>query len=241
MTLHLSHRLTFLLAVLLMLLFSGAARADAQKRVDALVAYFDEIVFQTELSHAKAQTVITRWQEGLRISLHGRLSKQIQGFLQAHLSTVRSLTGVPIKQDQANPNITYFFARQHEMTNVKGIDPEIIRRTARGAACYFITFRKPEDRFRRAIIVVNIELPPARVNHCLLEETIQAMGLPNDSNSFRPSIFSDLDMLFEPSRADEILIRTLYDRRLKPGLPRAEALKAIRPIIADWDRQLPIR
>ena len=49
------------------------------------------------------------------------------------------------------------------------------------------------------------------------------MGLPNDSPEARPSLFNDsLEFAFLTEH-DEILLRMLYDPRLRPGMSIAEA------------------
>ena len=59
------------------------------------------------------------------------------------------------------------------------------------------------------------------------------MGLTLDSDAMRPSIFSKQDHLTALSPQDQILVRTLYDPRMKAGMPRAEALKTARTVIAE--------
>ncbi len=68
---------------------------------------------------------------------------------------------------------------------------------------------------------------------CLLEEMTQALGLPNDSELIRPSIFNQWDFLQRLPLNDQILVRTLYDQRMRQGMPRDAALTAARGIIAE--------
>ncbi len=80
---------------------------------------------------------------------------------------------------------------------------------------------------------MNAERDIVGINHCLLEELTQSVGFPNDSNNLRPSIFCDKDQLFECSPVDKILIRTLYDKRMKMGVPRNTGLVMARQIMSD--------
>ncbi len=43
----------------------------------------------------------------------------------------------------------------------------------------------------------------------------------------------EADTVFELTEADKILLRTLYDPRLKPGMTKAEAMPIARQIIAE--------
>jgi hypothetical protein len=123
------------------------------------------------------------------------------------------------------------------------VDPGLIQRLGAQGGCYFISARAPgeEGRISRAVIVVNNERQDDAINHCLLEEITQSLGLPNDSDTMRPSLFSDRDQLIAFSRHDEILIRTLYDYRIKAGVPRQEALAAARDVVRELHRFLPAR
>ena len=68
---------------------------------------------------------------------------------------------------------------------------------------------------------------------CIHEELAQAMGLANDSPRARPSIFNDDEEFALLTRHDELLLRILYDRRLRVGMNSAEALPIVRRIVAE--------
>jgi hypothetical protein len=68
---------------------------------------------------------------------------------------------------------------------------------------------------------------------CLHEEMAQALGLPNDSPTARPSIFNDDEEFALLTRHDELLLRILYDRRLQPGMTKKQAVPIVRQIAAE--------
>jgi hypothetical protein len=68
---------------------------------------------------------------------------------------------------------------------------------------------------------------------CLHEEIAQGLGLINDSPQARPSIFNDNSEFALLTRQDELLLRLLYDPRLKPGMSLAEAKPIIETIAAE--------
>lgn len=112
-----------------------------------------------------------------------------------------------------------------------------MKQAAVNANCYFLSWKKPESRIVKAIIVANSEKDLAVLNSCLLEELTQSLGLPNDSNSLRPSIFSDRDHLFELAPQDKILVHTLYHPDMKPGYTRIQAKKAAYEIISQMAKK----
>jgi hypothetical protein len=67
----------------------------------------------------------------------------------------------------------------------------------------------------------------------------QSLGLPNDSNEISPSIFHDASRRTELTRTDLIIVKALYDPRLAPGMPKAEAMAKVRAVIAELDATLP--
>ena len=59
------------------------------------------------------------------------------------------------------------------------------------------------------------------------------MGLPNDSPEARPSLFNDSLEFALLTEHDAILLRMLYDPRLRPGMTAAEARPLLPAIAAD--------
>lgn len=207
---------------------STPAIADAARpNVLQIARYFDTIVFGGE--YGNHSSILKRWEQPvIGISLQGRMRTEHASWLSSHLNTVTRLSGIrfrQVKTGDKGEDISYIFVKRSEMGNIKGkgIDPHVVRALASAGGCYFMAFSGTDGIYKRGIIVVNIERPDDHVNSCLLEETMQMMGLPNDSDNLRPSIFSDSDHLLDPSFADKVLMRTLYDKRLSAGLNRDSA------------------
>lgn len=212
--------------------------------IDALVRYFDTIVFGAEIDPTLASKELAKWDQPLKISLQGQPTSSHRAFVMAHAKTLANLTGLSVNVQppgDKSGNVKIVFVPRSTMARLKipGASPQMVSRLAAPGGCYFIAYKKPPKRIIGSVIVVNIEREEDRINHCLLEELIQSSGLPNDSNDMRPSLFSDYDHLLKPSRADTILIKTLYDPRMKAGMSRETALTAARAIIAEFDAKLP--
>ncbi len=106
------------------------------------------------------------------------------------------------------------------------------------AFCVAYTFASEanEDVYGAALILVKAEHRDLMRLSCIHEEMAQAMGLPNDSFDARPSIFNDDEEFALMTKHDEILMRMLYDRRLKPGMTEAEARPLLPQIARDAAR-----
>ena len=86
--------------------------------------------------------------------------------------------------------------------------------------------------YSAVMVLIPSEHPAFTRLSCVQEEMAQAMGLPNDSAEARPSLFNDSKEFALLTDHDAILLRMLYDARLRPGMTSAEA----RPLLPDIAR-----
>lgn len=84
-----------------------------------------------------------------------------------------------------------------------------------------------------ALIYLHGDLQGLYRELCFHEEIAQSLGLFNDDPTVRPSIFNDDDEFALLTRHDELLLRILYDPRLRPGMTAREAMPIVRRIIRD--------
>lgn len=122
---------------------------------------------------------------------------------------------------------------------VPNINPNslnIIRSIPRSIHCLVIAFSDSRDDhvYRKAIAIVRAEHPDLLRRSCVHEEVAQGLGLANDSPQARPSIFNDDDEFALLTTHDELLLKMLYDPRLRPGMTPEEA----RPIYSARAREL---
>lgn len=91
----------------------------------------------------------------------------------------------------------------------------------------------PEGSYREAVVLIRAGYSDAFRLGCVEEELAQAMGLPNDDASVRPSVFNDDEAFALLTSHDEWLLRILYDPRLRAGMSAAEAMPLVARILAD--------
>ncbi len=155
------------------------------------------------------------------------------------------LSGVPVRRPgRREPNFTVLFLNRAEQRllgselqrNLPDIPPAItdaIVNSPPEAFCVAYTFGDGEGgkTIGAALILVKAEHRGLMRQSCIEEEMAQAMGLGNDSPKARPSIFNDDEEFALMTTHDEILLRMLYDKRLRPGMTEAEA-RPLLPAIA---------
>ena len=81
-----------------------------------------------------------------------------------------------------------------------------------------------------AVAVIRSEHPDLLRQSCLQEELAQGLGLANDSPDARPSIFNDDEEFALLTVQDKLLLRMLYDPRLRPGMTPEVAAPVVRVI-----------
>jgi len=108
---------------------------------------------------------------------------------------------------------------------------DIFRTLPRSIHCLVVAFSgdASDYEYRRAIAFVRAEHPELMRRSCFHEEMAQGLGLANDSPQARPSIFNDDDEFALLTSQDELLLRILYDPRLRPGMTPDQA----RPIVSE--------
>ncbi|QUJ77019.1 DUF2927 domain-containing protein [Sulfitobacter albidus] len=96
------------------------------------------------------------------------------------------------------------------------------------------------NTYTAAVAVIRAENPGLLRLSCIHEELAQGMGLANDSPTARPSIFNDDDEFALLTRHDELLLKMLYDPRLRPGMTADEARATVQAIAAELTGAGPV-
>lgn len=113
---------------------------------------------------------------------------------------------------------------------IRAREIDVIQTLDRATYCVVVASDPGDDgNLTRAVAVIRAELPPLLRLSCIHEEIAQGLGLANDSDRARPSIFNDDDEFGRLTAMDELMLRMLYDIRLQPGMSADTA----RPIVRD--------
>jgi hypothetical protein len=206
---------------------------------DAIALNVEYIDIGGELIAHSEPTTLYRWDVPVRIGVE--FGDSIPARQRAHdLETVADLvprlaqaTRHTITQTQDSTEPTNFHVlilneeerqaigpRLNEL--IPGIGATTIRAVEnmpRTSYCAVIASDPADDGARRtAVAVIRGEHPDLLRRLCLHEEITQGLGLVNDSPHARPSIFNDDEEFALLTKHDELLLRLLYDERLRPGM-----------------------
>jgi hypothetical protein len=242
------------------LLRTDSGRRDAPFTAEDLarnfmrIALYDELVDEggTFVPQERASE-LRRWGGPIRMrAIFGDSVPEAQrakdrATLAAYAARLSRVTGLPIGMTEgADANFDVVFLAEDERWRSAGLLRSLVPTISTSAINTVIMM--PRDVFcmvfaisegdspvyRQAVAVIRAEHPDTLRTACIHEEIAQALGLPNDSRRARPSIFNDDEEFALLTPHDELLLRILYDRRLRPGMKAEEA----RPIVETIARQL---
>ncbi len=209
---------------------TGSAIVDgAVLRSNANIADdFVELVFRNE--QGRSRPYLSRWEDPVRVRLESPQLAAYSPFLDSFLKRMRKSAGVDIARTKSsNANI-----------HVRMVEPNEMRRTLASAFCVVVPadaewseFANSNDsgRFRwsnkseltEATVFIPADAVPFEVRLCLMEEITQALGPGNDLYRLADSIFNDDNAHSAPTSFDMLILRTLYDHRMKPGINEDDA------------------
>jgi hypothetical protein len=211
---------------------------------DELVRDFDLVVFNEE-HRDRAITRLSKWVKPIRIYLDVRVpdSAIYRRLTQATIDQLARASGLDMRivDRQAAANIVSTFARFDDlMAAAREYFPgdDWLQGIIAGNLCTGRYYANDDGEIYRGHIFIPTDMASSRgmLPACVTEETTQVLGLPNDSDEVVFSIFNDRSIYNDLTEHDLTLVRLLYDPRLKPGMARHDALRAVRRILPEIRR-----
>ena len=236
------------------------AGADAGFSASNLTRNFERIALSDEfqlrnntLVKSNEETLIRRWEDPVRVSLYfgesfpDDLRRADTEFILDYLGRLQQLTGRSISVVSERANFHILVLNSEELSKIGSqlprlnlprnqlISAQIANYPIRTLCSVFaLTDRRRDSRYLTAIVVVKAEHPELLRRACYHEEIAQGLGLTNDSLEARPSIFNDNEEYAYLTNHDELLLRILYDPRLRTGMSRYQAM----PVVERLAREL---
>lgn len=218
------------------------------------LAFFDEYKRGAGYTKSHQTSTLARWETPVRMNLVlgdslGRDAQiAISNDIGAYAARLSDITGHPIQRTKFNPNFDVIVGGLDDKAMIEAFLMARLDRTGPEAAsifksmpldvhCVVMAFSdQPDGSYSHAIAILRAEHPPLSRTACIHEELAQGLGLANDSPRARPSIFNDDDEFATLTAMDEVLLRILYDPRLKSGMTLDQARPILSQIGADLDR-----
>jgi len=215
-----------------------------------LLRNFLSIALQAEAADdigADGGIAISKWDSPVRYRLAGAQTRdrvQIAAFSQ-HLSNI---TGLDIREagevERYNMDIRFVpvafrAAEMRELLATQWLGPRVANlatgwRDHEMDRCFTLTTRDPQSGVTgTAHVFIKDELPLIWRETCIIEELTQSLGLLNDDPRASPSIFNDDGAYQALTSHDELLLRVLYDPRIRPGMRRRSVVPLAEEVIAE--------
>ncbi len=207
---------------------------------------FIEIALKNE--YQKTAMKVVKWSKPIRYTfLYEGLPKNdlIERLTHSHLKHLSQITEHPIYQtdkDSANLNIVFTkdkFFKQSIQKHGKIHDQHL----AQTSNCIAFFQRNSKHQITQATVIIPVDHAMSRglLPACIVEETTQIMGLPNDSDWVHPSIANDASRLDLLTGLDYIMLKILYDDRLKAGTDLQNTTYTVKEIIAELKQNNEIK
>ncbi|MCG8325098.1 MAG: DUF2927 domain-containing protein [Thiotrichales bacterium] len=209
---------------------------DRTYDVELLLDYFEQVSFVDEYDEKRFHGNIRKWEAPLKIRLFGDQAPVYSLHTRTVAEKLSILTGIPMEVVDAADKINFeihFVPWDDipELARPYSPNPEWLDIIIEDSSCLFIYKHDAKYEIKYAYVYVSTDEAGEDIRSCILEEMTQALGFPNDSDLIKPSVFNQWDHLHALTVTDEILVRTLYDPRLTPGMPRDTALRQARIIM----------
>ena len=214
-----------LAAVIALSATQPASRAEDTLSNAQVVDNLMEIVFGSEFV-GEDSTVVRKWTAPLRIAIYAKEPQRYRALVEPVLKQLHGLTGLEIQLvDQAasdqNAYILILGREQFYAYAQSHLNPGKNPRTNTYLDCFGIFAADRGGVINELTAVIPDLASDATKRACVIEEVTQALGLPNDSFTVKPSIFNDDDEYQDLTWQDELFLRVLYDKRVQPGMTRA--------------------
>jgi len=201
---------------------------------DRLVRLFAEGALRDEIKRARP---VTRWLGPIIVSVHGDAAGSFMAAVDAVAAELAEASGLAIEVKEAPPErgdimVVLTWRKSYWPSAAAPVDP-----ANRQFTCMAIP-SSADGRMIRSEVHVNAgNVGVETAEACLLEEILQSLGLFGEVQDPATALFDGIGYR-HLGQADRLLLRALYDRRLRAGAEGEEAMAQARPIIAELLRAL---
>ena len=198
-----------------------------------LAALFDETVLHDEIKRRRG---VSKWIKPIDLSLRGDAAEDFAVYVEGIALELSELIELPIEL-YVNQNwagdidiyVTYW--ENYWPYFMQAVDPDV--RVFTCAAVPWVS----KGTIKRSAIKINAGvLDDATTRACLLEELLQSLGLFGETEAETQTILHDGIGYQGLGEIDRILIQTLYDERLIPGMTNEVAMPIAVALIETWLR-----
>lgn len=222
-----------------LLTIHAAMAEEAWQSSEYLQQAFFEVALHNE--YAVGEQPVRKWQQPIRVWLDHHTDQAEQHALLAkyHMQHLAKITGHPIgfaKSRQEANFIVVFSHLQLWRNDIALVSGNLSIKPPADAACMFGVDLDDKKAIKKAWVVIPVDFAQEhrQLLSCIVEETTQAMGLPNDSEKVYPSIFNDKTPESLLTGLDALLLKMLYAPAVKPGMRAQQVRPVLDKLLKQW-------
>ncbi len=200
---------------------------------------FNEIALKNE--YHKTQQRIIKWQKPIRYKfVYHNLPQNsvIEDLFNQHLQQLQNITQHSIQliaNKQQKPNLLIHLTKDADYGRIiQQVSKSKVKNIARESNCMGNFALNAQNQIEQAVVIIPVDHVYSRglLVACIVEETTQIMGLPNDSDWVNPSIANDASKVELLTGLDYLFLKILYDSNLQAGMPFSQSQPIIKKIIS---------
>ena len=197
---------------------------------------------------------LAKWEQPIRAALVDVPSEGDRQAAWQHLQDLAVLTGLAVREAAPQTaNLLVFFAadpfeaaRRHRglyayrIADARSFDSRLAGMAPDSTCFSFLWGGWPSGGgIDFGIVFVRTDRGERTVKGCLVQQTTQLLGLMHDLDPEADSIFSDSGRQIDLTARDRLMVRLLYDPRLRPGMGWAETESLARAALRELKRGRP--
>ncbi|MGJ8584092.1 MAG: DUF2927 domain-containing protein [Marinosulfonomonas sp.] len=237
------------------LVFASTRKPSYQPNASELEQNFMEIALKHEYGR-NSNVRLLRWERPIKMnvifgaSVDHKDRHETTASVKKLTRELSRLSGMPISVTNQPGNFFVVVADAHSLARmgpylkqtVPGISSRSVSRITnrpRHFRCMVVgvPFEDKTMGYRSAVAIIPAGLPAEKREACIQEEISQGLGLPNDFKSNTATVFNDDEQYLKLTPLDKLLVRTLYDRRLKSGMQSNAVSPVLKQICNDLVRR----
>ncbi|MGR8940105.1 MAG: DUF2927 domain-containing protein [Gammaproteobacteria bacterium] len=210
-----------------------------------LLQSFIEIAMFNEYSERPAG--IRKWTGPIHYYVEHRVGDQDlhEQLTRMHIEQLAEITGLDIRRapSRQSANVLIIFSTEAQLQDDLLYDfeirsPQLRKNLFRSSVCLGDFFMTRDAAIKRAVVIIPVDRASehAKLVDCIVEEITQILGLPNDSERVFPSVFNDKSVNSLLSGLDYLMLKMLYDSRIKAGMSIQQALPVLKTIAEEYER-----
>ena len=233
--------LGFLSVIFLSITYANNWQGASWQSKDYIKKAFFEIAYKNE--YRKGMSNLRRWNKRIQYKIEyfefPVPFKMAENLIDEHFKDLSDITTLSIVKSDYYSNFRIILTKRsyykeaikkYTNTTIKNIDTQ-------SNCLLFLKHRHYELVNATVIIPIDHAMRYGLLPACIVEELAQAMGLPNDSDWVNPSVANDKSVLDLLTGLDYLMLRILYDPRLRIGMSVKQSNLIVDKILLDFEQQ----